>query len=70
MNSSKELVTNTDDLSFFNRVATHGSLTAVARELGLSLPAVSKRLTQLEQRLGVQLIRRTTRRLDLNRPGF
>ncbi|WP_232924497.1 LysR family transcriptional regulator [Pseudomonas cichorii] len=70
MNSSKELVTNTDDLSFFNRVATHGSLTAVARELGLSLPAVSKRLTQLEQRLGVQLIRRTTRRLDLTPEGL
>ncbi|TWI56551.1 DNA-binding transcriptional LysR family regulator [Pseudomonas duriflava] len=59
----------TDDLSFFQRVATRGSLTAVARELGLSLPAVSKRLTQLEQRLGVQLIQRTTRRLDLTPEG-
>ncbi|MCG7373176.1 MULTISPECIES: LysR substrate-binding domain-containing protein [Pseudomonas] len=58
-----------DDLSFFQRVATRGSLTAVARELGLSLPAVSKRLTQLEQRLGVQLVQRTTRRLDLTAEG-
>jgi DNA-binding transcriptional LysR family regulator len=58
-----------DDLSFFQRVATRGSLTAVARELGLSLPAISKRLTQLEQRLGVQLVQRTTRRLDLTAEG-
>lgn len=69
LNLNKELITTTDDLSFFNRIATHGSLTAVARELGLSLPAVSKRLTLLEQRLGVQLIRRTTRRLDLTPEG-
>ncbi|ACS86929.1 LysR family transcriptional regulator [Musicola paradisiaca] len=59
----------TDDLLFFSRIAALGSLTAVAREQGLSLPAVSKRLTQLEQRLGVQLIRRTTRRLDLTSEG-
>jgi len=58
-----------DDLSFFQRVASRGSLTAVARELGLSLPAVSKRLTQLERRLGVQLLQRTTRRLDLTPEG-
>lgn len=70
MKISKESISSTDDLSFFNRVANHGSLTAVARELGLSLPAVSKRLTLLEQRLGVQLIRRTTRRLDLTPEGL
>ncbi len=70
MKISKESISSTDDLSFFNRVANHGTLTAVARELGLSLPAVSKRLTLLEQRLGVQLIRRTTRRLDLTPEGL
>ena len=59
----------TDDLAFFSRVAMNGSLTATARELGLSLPAVSKRLTMLEHRLGVQLIARTTRRLDLTPEG-
>ena len=45
-----------DDLSFFQQVATRASLTEVARHLGLSLPAVSKRLSQLEARLGVQLV--------------
>ncbi len=61
---------STDSLFFFSRVAVNGSLTATARELGLSLPAVSKRLTLLEQRLGVQLIARTTRRLDLTPEGL
>ncbi|MGQ7846244.1 LysR substrate-binding domain-containing protein [Granulosicoccus sp. 3-233] len=63
-------MSSTDDLAFFSRVAMNGSLTATARELGLSLPAVSKRLTLLEQRLGVQLITRTTRRLDLTPEGL
>jgi DNA-binding transcriptional LysR family regulator len=60
----------TDDLAFFSRVAANGSLTATARELGLSLPSVSRRLALLEQRLGVQLITRTTRRLDLTPEGL
>jgi DNA-binding transcriptional LysR family regulator len=58
-----------DDLSFFQQVATRGSLTEVARQLGLSLPAISKRLSQLEARLGVQLLQRTTRRLALTPEG-
>lgn len=54
-----------NDLLFFSRIVALGSLTAVAREMGLSLPAISKRLSALEHRLGVQLIQRTTRRLKL-----
>ncbi len=58
-----------DDLAFFQQVANRSSLTEVANHLGLSLPAVSKRLSQLEQRLGVQLVQRTTRRLSLTPEG-
>ncbi len=58
-----------NDLLFFSRIVSLGSLTAVAREMGLSLPAVSKRLSALEHRLGVQLIQRTTRRLELTLEG-
>ena len=69
LNQSRESRTSTDDLAFFVRVATLGSLTAAARDLGLSLAAVSKRLSQLERRLGVQLLKRTTRRLELTAEG-
>ncbi|WP_312063451.1 LysR family transcriptional regulator [Pantoea septica] len=69
LNQSRESRTSTDDLAFFVRIATLGSLTAAARDLGLSLAAVSKRLSQLERRLGVQLLKRTTRRLELTAEG-
>ncbi|WP_442487584.1 LysR family transcriptional regulator [Halomonas litopenaei] len=58
-----------DDLAFFRQLAQAGNLTATARELGLSLSAVSKRLKQLEARLGVELATRTTRRLTLTAEG-
>lgn len=58
-----------DDLAFFQCLARAGSLTATARDLGLSLSAVSKRLKQLEARLGVELASRTTRRLTLTAEG-
>lgn len=58
-----------DDLAFFQRLAQCGSLTGTARELGMSLSAVSKRLKQLEARLGVELASRTTRRLTLTAEG-
>lgn len=57
-----------DDLAFFS-IWRAGNLTATARELGLSLSAVSKRLKQLEARLGVELAARTTRRLTLTAEG-
>lgn len=57
------------DLRFFQQLARAGNLTATARELGLSLSAVSKRLQQLESRLGVQLAYRTTRKLHLTAEG-
>lgn len=70
LTKGKELATTSEDLRFFMRVAGLASLTEAARELGLSLPAVSKRLTLLEQKLGVQLVRRTTRRLELTAEGM
>lgn len=57
------------DLSFFSTLAASGSLSAAARELGLTAAAVSKHLTQMESRAGVGLINRTTRRMMLTPEG-
>lgn len=53
----------------FAAIAEHGSLTAAARELGGSLPAVVRSLAALERELGVRLFNRTTRRIALTEDG-
>ncbi|RDI44925.1 LysR family transcriptional regulator [Nocardia mexicana] len=60
---------HSDDILFFDILARCRSLTEAARELGVSVSAVSKRLAQIEARLGVPLIQRTTRRLVLTPEG-
>lgn len=57
------------DLLFFTALARAGSLSAAGRELGVSTPAVSKHLAQLEARVGVTLVNRTTRRMGLTPEG-
>lgn len=57
------------DLGFFSTLVQCGSLTAAARELGVTTPAVSKRLAQIEARLGGTLVTRTTRRMGLTPEG-
>jgi LysR family transcriptional activator of dmlA len=56
-------------MEFFVLVARHGSLAAAARALDLTPPAATKRLAQLEARLGVRLVNRTTRRISLTGEG-
>jgi LysR family transcriptional regulator, transcriptional activator for dmlA len=63
---------NTDaasQLEFFVLLARHGSLAATARALNLTPPAATKRLSQLEARLGVRLVNRTTRHISLTPEG-
>ncbi|MDZ4188187.1 MAG: LysR substrate-binding domain-containing protein [Hydrogenophaga sp.] len=57
------------DLGFFSVLAGAGSLSAAARELGVTTPAVSKHLAQMEARLGVALVNRTTRRMSMTPEG-
>src|SRR3954451_11401861 len=58
-----EITNASAEMAFFHVLMRRGSLSAAARELGLTAPAVSRRLALLEQRLGVQLLYRTTRRI-------
>ena len=57
------------DLHIFLTVAEQGSLSAAARELGLSQPTVGRRLTALEEQLGSALVVRTARGLTLTEAG-
>ncbi|WP_326535376.1 LysR family transcriptional regulator [Pseudorhodoferax sp.] len=61
-----------DDLkhfALFAEVVRAGSLSAAARHLGISTSAVSQQLRALEQRHGVTLLHRSTRKLGLTEAG-
>lgn len=57
------------EMQTFVRVAETGSLTATAERMNIAKSAVSRRLADLELRLGVQLLHRTTRRISLTDSG-
>jgi DNA-binding transcriptional LysR family regulator len=56
-------------LQTFVRIVDGGSLSAAARSLGVSLPAVVRTLATLEEHLGTRLLNRTTRRIGLTDAG-
>jgi DNA-binding transcriptional LysR family regulator len=58
-----------DDLRFVAVVAQSTTLAAAARELDVTPPAVTQRLRQIEDRLKVRLVDRSTRRLVLTDEG-
>ncbi|MGM4960698.1 LysR family transcriptional regulator [Bradyrhizobium barranii] len=57
------------ELAVFVRAAESGSFSKAARELGLSQPSVSRIIGELETRLGVKLLLRTTRRITVTDAG-
>jgi DNA-binding transcriptional LysR family regulator len=57
------------ELETFLRVAQKGSLSAAAREEGVTPAIIGRRLDALEDRLGVRLLVRTTRKLTLTQEG-
>ncbi|WP_322009602.1 LysR substrate-binding domain-containing protein [Paraburkholderia sp. J12] len=61
--------TSTDELLVFVTVIDAGSITAAAEKLQQTVSGVSRALTRLEKQLGVALILRTTRRLQLTGEG-
>lgn len=58
-----------NDILVFIRVAETKSFTGAAEHLGLPKSTVSRKLAQLEERLGVRLVQRTTRKLALTDIG-
>ena len=53
----------------FIRVAERGSLSAVARQLGVGQSTITRHLRELEEAVGVPLLSRTTRRVTLTDEG-
>lgn len=58
-----------EELRLFLAIADAGSLAGAGRRLGHSAPAVTRALAALEDRLGVRLMERTTRRVRPTEPG-
>ena len=60
---------NLNESHAFVAVVRAGSFTAASRQLGVPKSTLSRQVSRLEERLGVSLLRRTTRRLDLTDVG-
>lgn len=58
-----------EDMQVFARVVETGSITKASEQLNLAKSAISKRLSELENRLGSKLINRTTRKSSLTEAG-
>ena len=58
-----------DQLAIFSAVAQERSFTRAAARLGMSQPALSRAMRQLEERLGVRLLARTTRSVSPTEAG-
>ena len=58
-----------EDMSAFVRIVESGSISRAAEQLGVAKSAMSRRLAELEERLGAQLLQRTTRKSSLTEAG-
>ncbi|MDD1784864.1 LysR family transcriptional regulator [Burkholderia gladioli] len=61
--------TSTEELQTFVAIIDSGSITAAAEQLGQTVSGVSRALNRLERKLGVTLLRRTTRSSQLTDEG-
>jgi DNA-binding transcriptional LysR family regulator len=58
-----------NDLQFFAAVVSHQSFSAAGRALGLPKSRISRRIALLEERLGIRLLERSTRHLNVTEAG-
>src|SRR5215468_9843055 len=58
-----------NEITVFTRVVQAGSFTAAAKVLGMPKSTVSRKVSDLEERLGARLLQRTTRKLSLTDAG-
>ena len=58
-----------NDLYFFVQAVEHGGFAPAARSLGMPKSRLSRRIAMLEERLGVRLVQRTTRRFIVTEVG-
>lgn len=58
-----------DDTAIFFAIISEGGINKASKKLGFSSGLISRRLSRLEERLGVTLIKRTTRQLQLTPEG-
>lgn len=63
------MIDELSSMAIFARVIETGGFSTAARDLGVSKSLVSKEVSRLEDRLGVRLLNRTTRRLSLTEAG-
>lgn len=69
MNSRQGALHDLNDLRFFAAVVEHHGFSAAGRALDVPKSRLSKRIAQLEERLGVRLLQRTTRRFAVTEIG-
>jgi DNA-binding transcriptional LysR family regulator len=69
MSFAEGALADLNDLRFFAAVVEHSGFSAAARALGVPKSRLSKRIALLEERLGVRLLQRTTRRFAITEVG-
>lgn len=69
MRASTDALSDLNDLRFFVEVVEHGGFSAAGRALGVPKSRLSNRIAKLEERLGVRLLQRTTRRFTITDVG-
>ncbi len=63
------MIRDLNDLSFFAAVVANGGFSAAGRALAVPKSRISRRVAALEQRLGVRLVERSTRRFNVTEVG-